>query len=132
MACKCNNVCPICKNIRISQTTTYASGVLTINLPANESYINCHKYCIVTAQNIPTDALADAPVVFTIGTGTIAYPFTNKDCSQVTVRQIRKRRKYPVILHTDAAGGGVFRSCVYICGRVDNAVESVNGTAPTA
>ena len=50
MACK--PVQKLCPNLRISQSVTYASGVLTVNIPAGD-YQNGCVYGIVIAQNIP-------------------------------------------------------------------------------
>ena len=69
----CRNVCKLCPRLVISQNVTFASGVLTVNLPAG-SYNRGEKYCIVIAQAIPDAATINAPVVITIGTGTVQYP----------------------------------------------------------
>ena len=79
----CRNVCKLCPRLVISQNVTFASGVLTVNLPAG-SYNRGEKYCIVIAQAIPDAATINAPVVITIGTGTVQYPLTRRNCAQVT------------------------------------------------
>lgn len=91
MACK--TICKLCNRLIISQSVTYASGVLTINLPAG-SYANGEKYCIVIAQAIPDEAIINAPVVFTIGDGTTTYPLNTRCCQQVVAASIRTRTKY--------------------------------------
>lgn len=54
MACK--PVQKLCPNLRISQGVTYASGVLTVNIPAGD-YQNGCVYGIVIAQNIPSTTI---------------------------------------------------------------------------
>ena len=68
MACK-----PVCKlgdRLVISQAVTFDGTSLVINLPAG-SYNDGCKYCIVVAQAIPAATTITAPVVITIGTGTV-------------------------------------------------------------
>lgn len=128
MACK--NVCKLCDKLVISQAVTYASGVLTINIPAGAYQDDC-KYCIVIAQNIPDDTIINAPVVLTIGTGTVTYPLTRCDCSQVTACGLRTRTKYAVRVSTNPTGGA-FRLLGRTCCTPDNSLRSIDGTAPTA
>lgn len=102
MACK--SICKLCNRLIISQAVTYDSGVLTVNLPAG-SYANGEKYCIVIAQAIPDTAIVNAPVVFTIGTGTTTYPLTARCCQQVVAASIRTRTKYATRVATTSNGG---------------------------
>lgn len=126
----CKNVCRLCDNLVISQSVTFDGTSLVINLPAN-SYGNGCKYCIVVAQNIPATATINAPVVVTIGTGTVQYPLTNRCCAQVTACAIRKRRKYCTVVSTTATGG-TFKLIGNPCCAPNNALDAINGTAPTA
>lgn len=126
MACK--PVCKLCDKLVISQDVTFASGVLTINLPAG-SYCNNEKYCIVVAQAIPDTATINAPVVITIGTGTVEYPLTRFNCSQVTACGIRTRTRYSVCVSTNASGGA-FRMLGRPCCSPDNVLASIDGTDP--
>lgn len=126
MACK--NVCKLCDRLIISQSVTYASGVLTVNIPAG-SYQNCEKYCIVIAQSIPDDAIINAPVVITIGTGTVTYPLVKRNCAQVTAAGLRTRTKYAVVVSTNATGG-TFKMLGNPCCTPNNALNSIDGTAP--
>ena len=71
MACK--PVCRLCDRLVISQAVAFTGGNLEINLPAG-SYNNGEKYCVVVAQAIPDTTTINAPVYFTIGTGTTLYP----------------------------------------------------------
>lgn len=125
MACK--NVCKLCDRLIISQAVNYsaADGVV-ISLPAG-SYVDGEKYCIVIAQTIPTVATINAPVVFSIGTGTARYPLIGCDCSQVTACGIRTRTKYSTRVVTTATGGN-FKLLGKASCQPNNRLPSVNGT----
>lgn len=127
MACK--TVCKLCDQLVISQAVTFAGGTLTINIPAG-NYRNGQKYCIVVAQSIPDTATINAPVVVTIGTGTAQYPLTRCDCAQVTACGIRTRTKYSTVVSTTGTGG-TFRLLGRPACAPNNALASINGTAPT-
>ncbi len=126
MACK--PVCRLCDRLIISQGVTFAGGVLTINLPAG-SYQNGEKYCIVVAQAIPDTTTINAPVVITIGTGTVQYPLTKCNCAQVTACGIRTRTRYSTVVSTNATGGS-FRLLGKPCCAPSNALATIDGTAP--
>lgn len=126
----CKNVCKLCPRLVISQSVTYASGVLTINIPAG-SYCDDGKYCLVIAQAIPNDAIIGAPVVITIGDGTVTYPLNKCDCSQATVCNIRTRTKYSTKVTTTPTGGS-FRLLGRASCAPDNDLQSIDGTAPAA
>lgn len=126
MACK--PVCKLCDKLIISQSVTFADGTLIINLPAG-NYGNGCKYCIVVAQAIPAAATINAPVVITIGDGTVQYPLTNRCCAQVTACGIRTRTKYCTIVSTSATGG-TFRLMGKPSCSPDNRLTSINGTTP--
>lgn len=99
--------CPtrcLCERFVLSQSVTFADGVLTINLPAG-SYANGKKYCLVVAQKIPDETTIAATVVITIGDDTTEYPLVNCNCSNVNACQIDTRRIYPVRVHTDIQSG---------------------------
>lgn len=126
----CKPICKLCPHLVISTDVTYASGVLTVNLPAG-SYNNGEKYCIVIAQNIPTTAIIGAPVVVTIGTGTVQYPLTRCNCKQLTACGLRTRTRYSAVVETTPTGG-VFRLLGKPCCTPNNDLDSINGTSPTA
>ena len=128
MACK--NSCQLCRRLIISQSVTFADGVLTINIPAG-TYSNGEKYCIVIAQTIPETATINAPVVVTIGTGTEQYPLTNCNCSQVTACALRTRRRYSTVVSTSATGG-TFRLMGKASCCPDYSLTGINGNAPAA
>lgn len=122
MACK--PVCQLCKRLILSQTITFTGGNLVVNLP-DGNYSNGEKYCIVLAQSIPTTATINAPVVFTIGTGTAQFPLTNRCCAPVTACGVRTRTKYSTIVVTNATGG-TFRMIGKPCCSPSNDLTAIN------
>jgi hypothetical protein len=81
---------------------------LLIDLPAS-SYENGEKYCIVIAQDIPTDTTIAADVAITIGGNTeITYPLVNSDCTNVQACGITSRTRYATRVATNI-GEGVFK-----------------------
>ena len=128
MACK--PVCKLCDRLVISQAVTFDGTNLIINLPAG-SYNDGCKYCIVVAQAIPAATTINAPVVITIGTGTEQYPLTNRCCAQVTACAIRTRTRYSTCVSTSATGGS-FKLLGQACCSPNNALTSIDGTAPAA
>lgn len=128
MACK--PVCKLCDRLVISQAVTFDGTNLIINLPAG-SYSDGCKYCIVVAQAIPATTTINAPVVITIGTGTVLYPLTNRCCAQVTACAIRTRTRYSTCVSTSATGGS-FKLLGKPCCSPNNALTSIDGTAPAA
>ena len=105
MAC-CNSNC-LCSHIVLSQSVSFTDGALVINIPAG-AYENGGKYCIVIAQEIPTDTTIAADVVITIGTDTTTYPLVNSNCTNIQAYQISTRTKYPTTVATNI-GEGVFK-----------------------
>lgn len=104
---ECVKNCRLCDKFILSQAITFTDGTLVVNLPAN-AYGNCEKYCIVLAQSIPTETTINAPVVFTIGTGTTQYPFVNCNCTPIYASQVRTRRIYSTRVNT-GVNDGVFK-----------------------
>ena len=104
---ECVKNCKLCDKFILSQTITFDGTSLVVNLPAN-AYSNGCKYCIVLAQAIPEATTINAPVVFTIGTGTTEYPFVNCDCTPIYASQVRTRRIYATRVNT-AVNDGVFK-----------------------
>lgn len=122
MACK--PVCQLCKRLILSQAITFTGGNLVVNLP-DGNYSNGEKYCIVLAQSIPTTATINAPVVFTIGAGTVQFPLTNRCCAPVTACGVRTRTKYSTIVVTNATGG-TFRMIGKPCCSPSNDLTAIN------
>lgn len=127
MACK--NICKLCDKFIISQSVTFTGGTLIVNIPAGAYQNNC-KYCLVIAQSIPATTTINAPVVVTIGTGTVQYPLVKRNCRQATACSIRTRTKYSTCVETTATGG-LFRLLGEPCCAPNNQLTSINGTAPT-
>lgn len=126
----CKNVCKLCDRLVISQAVTFDGTSLIINLPAG-SYSDGCKYCIVVAQAIPATTTITAPVVITIGTGTVLYPLTNRCCAQVTACGIRTRTRYAVCVSTSATGG-TFKMLGNPCCSPTNTLTAIDGTTPVA
>ena len=126
----CKTNCRLCDRLIISQAVTFAAGTLTINLPAG-SYGNGEKYCIVIAQTIPAAATITAPVVITIGDGTVEYPLVDRCCAQVTACALRTRTRYATYVATDAAGG-TFKLLGKAGCAPNYALAAIDGTAPAA
>lgn len=126
----CRNVCRLCDRLVISQAVTFDGTSLVVNLPAG-SYNDSEKYCIVVAQAIPAATTINAPVVITIGAGTVQYPLTNSCCAQVSACAIRTRTKYSTRVSTTAAGGS-FKLLGKPCCAPNNALAAIDGTAPAA
>lgn len=122
--------CRLCKRLVFSQSVTFDGTSLVVNLPAG-GYTDGCEYCVVIAQSIPATATINAPVVFTIGTGTVQYPVTRCDCTPATACNIHSRTKYPIRVETTSTSG-VFRLLGRSCCACDNNLRSIDGTAPVA
>nr|DAO22942.1 MAG TPA: hypothetical protein [Caudoviricetes sp.] len=120
---ECVRNCKLCDKFILSQSITFTGGNLVVDLPA-ASYQNCSKYCIVLAQSIPTTATINAPVVFTIGAGTVQYPFVNANCTPIYASQVRTRRIYSTRVNT-AVNAGVFKYIGKSC-LPSNATTTIN------
>lgn len=125
----CKNSCSLCDRLIISQAITFATDTLTINLPAG-SYGDGCRYCLILAQTIPAATTITAPVVITIGDGTVEYPLVRCDGTQVVASALRTRTKYPTVVSTTATGGS-FKLLCKTCCAPDNALNAIDGTAPT-
>ena len=77
----------LCRNLIISESVTFTSPNLIINIPAG-TYNNGQKYCLVVAQDIPTTTTYNATVGVTIGSDTTIYPLINSNCTNVSVNEI--------------------------------------------
>ena len=124
----CKNICKLCDRLVLSQSITFDGTSLVINLPAG-SYNNNTKYCVVLAQSIPSTVTINAPVVFTIGTGTVQYPLVNRCCRPVSACGVRTRTKYSLCVETTPTTA-VFKMLGEPCCQPNNNLVSVNGTAP--
>lgn len=127
MACK--NICRLCDRLILSENVVFNSlGNLEINIPAG-AYNNGEKYCIVIAQTIPDTTTINAPVIVSIGEGTVAYPIVTCDCRPVTAQMLRNRTKYSTRVVTTATGGS-FKLLGNICNMPNDNLRAIDGTAP--
>ena len=125
----CPTVCKLCNRLVISTAVTYTEGTgLIITIPQN-SYEDGEKYCIVIAQNIPTNTPISAPVFIQIGDGTVYYPLDKCDCSQATACGLRTRTRYSTKVVTNP-NSGAFRLMGKICCSPNNDLASINGITP--
>ena len=120
--------CKLCDRLVFSESVTFDGTNLVINIPAGSYQRGC-KYCIVVAQAIPSTVTINTPVVVTIGTGAVLYPLDKCDCTQATACAIRSRTRYAVVVNTTATGG-TFKLLGKICCAPNNALTSIDGTAP--
>lgn len=126
----CKAVCKLCDRLIISQAVTFATDTLTINIPAGIYQDGC-KYCIVVAQAIPAATTINAPVVITIGDGTVEYPLNDRCCAQLTATALRTRTRYATRVSTTPTGGS-FNLIGKACCTPDNSLAAIDGTAPAA
>lgn len=94
----------LCKRLVITQSITYNSGVLTINIPSG-TYENGEKYCLILAQNIPAETIVNATVVVTIGSSPTTYPLLNCNCTNVSPAQLTTRTRYSTRVYTNIQSG---------------------------
>lgn len=130
MSNKCKPVCQLCDRLIISTAVTFADDTLTINIPAG-SYANGGIYCLVVAQAIPDTTTITAPVVITIGDGTVEYPLNDHCCAQMTAAELRTRTRYKTRVSTTPDGGS-FNLIGRLRHAADNNLAAIDGTAPTA
>lgn len=126
----CKNNCRLCSRFILSQAVTFDGTSLVINLPA-DSYADGFRYCIAVAQTIPAATTINAPVVITIGDGTVQYPLTRCNCAPATACNIHNRTIYSVRVETTSTAG-VFRMLGRACSCCDNNLRAIDGTAPVA
>lgn len=119
----CNNTCRLCNRLILSQTVTFDTDTLTINIPAG-AYGDCEKYCLVIAQAIPDATTVTAAVVITIGAGTTEYPLTDCVGNAVTAGMLQTRMRYPLRVATTPIGGS-FRLTRRVCS--GNNLEAITG-----
>lgn len=120
----------LCDRLVISEAVTFDGTNLVINVPAGAYNDGC-RYCIVVAQAIPAATTINAPVVITIGDGTVLYPVTNSCCAQLTACAIRTRTRYAMCVSTTPTGGS-FKVLGRTCCAPNNNLAAIDGTAPAA
>lgn len=127
----CGYIKKVCDRLVYSETVTFTAPNLVIDLPEG-SYNNCERYCIVVTDAIPDATTINAPVFFTIGGGTVLYPFVDCTGNQLTARNLSTRYRYSTCVSTTPTGGSfrlLGRACVMAA---DNNLTSIDGTAPVA
>lgn len=125
MYCNVEKVCP---NLVVSQAVTFADGTLTINVP-QRTFTNGCRYFLLINQPIPAETTIYAPVVLTIGTGTVEYPLTTRCCAPLTACALRNGYQYAMVLSTTGAGG-TFKLLGDAACAPSNALTTIDGTAP--
>lgn len=109
---------------------TFANDTLTINLPQRTYNSGC-PYFLRLVVEIPATATIGAPVVVTIGDGTVEYPLLDCNGVQVTVERLRTGYSYPIaVVGTNT--NGAFKVIAPLIYRRCNAAISLDGTAPAA
>lgn len=98
----CNNICKLCDKLVISDSITFLSGSLLIDIPA-ASLKDGEKVCIVLAQKLPATTTIYAPAYITIG-GDVnkLYPLVRCNCEPVLASSLRTRYKYRTVVVTNA------------------------------
>lgn len=101
----CSNISCLCNHLIISDSVSFADNNLLIDIPAG-TYENREKYCIIVAQDIPSDTTISADVAITIGGDTEnLYPLVNPNCTNVSASKIQPRTKYATRVFTNIQSG---------------------------
>lgn len=96
----CLTVKPLCERLVLSQSVTYNSDVLIVNIPAGQ-YLNGEKYCLVLAQDIPAATTIGANIVITIGSSSTYYAVLNCDNTEATALDMKSRVRYMGVVDTN-------------------------------
>ena len=105
---------------------TFAADTLTVNVP-QRTFNAGGVYFLRITEPIPEETTINAPVVITIGDGTVTYPLISKCGGQVTAASLRSGYSYPITL---VSGGtdGAFRVLDKLWCAPVNAVDAADGT----
>lgn len=109
----------LCKHLIISTAVNFDGTNVLVGIPAG-SYLDGEKYCIVIAQNIPTTATINAPVIIRIGATATNYPMVNCDGTPVTACSINTRTRYSTRVDTTPTGGNFRLTGKLSCSRCGN------------
>lgn len=104
---------------------TFAADTLTINVP-QRTFNAGGVYFLRLTEPIPEAATINAPVVITIGDGTVTYPLLSKCGGQVTAASLRSGYSYPITL-VNGGTDGAFKVLDKLWCAPVNAVTSVDG-----
>ena len=113
-----------------AETITFADGTLTINVPQRTFYAGC-VYFLRLVDPIPAATTVNAPIVITIGDGTVEYPLVGFRGAQLTAEYLRSGYSYPITLINSGANGA-FKLLAPVCYNRLAGAFSVDGTAPAA
>ena len=93
--------------------------------------MSCKPVCTLCDRLVISQAVTFAGGTLTVNipAGTEEYPLTNKSCAQVTACALRTRTRYSVVVSTSATGG-TFKMLGRGCCAPNNALASIDGTAP--
>lgn len=124
----CNNAhCRCLANVIPVTAVTFADGTLTLNVPAGR-YENGKLYKLLLTQELPVETTIYAPVVLTIGEGTVEYPLVRCSGSPVTAASLRSGFAYPVQIAASEAGGNI-RVLGNLCCAPSIVPDAIDGTA---
>lgn len=131
MPCKdyCNNgyFCGGCKHFIRSTTIAVTGGQVVITIPS-EIVRNREKFCICLAQNIPTEATANTPVVVQVTDNATLYSLLTKCGNRVWGDQLRSRKVLHTIALTDVPAMKLCDDDGICC--TDHAFPTLVSTAP--
>ena len=113
-----------------AEALTFAAGTLTINIE-QRSYNSGCPYFLRILEPIPATATVGAPVVVTIGTGTVEYPLLDCAGVQITAERLRSGYSYPVVV-VDGGTSGAFKVIAPLIYSKYQAAFSIDGTEPAA
>lgn len=111
-----------------AESITFAAGTVTINVPQRTFYAGCPYFLRIT-EEVPEDATVNAPVVLTIGTGTVEYPLMKVCGGQVIAADLRSGYSYPITL-VQGGTNGAFKLLDRLPCTPVSAVATADGTAP--
>jgi len=120
----------VCPHMLYTDGVTFVDDTLTLNIELPEgvaSLPNRSRWCVVVKDTIPDTVTRNAPVVITLGGGTVQYPLVNRCGVQVTERAIDTRTRYAVEVVTSAAGGS-FRLLGRTCPDHVSVLAAIDGT----
>lgn len=123
---KCYNILRIDPRSVTASAITFAAGTLTINVP-QRTFGSCGVYFLRLTEAIPDTATLTAPVVITIGDGTVTYPLVDRCGGQVTAASLRSGYSYPIAL-VDGAPSGAFKVLDKLWCAPTNPITTADGT----
>ena len=111
------------------ESITFSAGTLPINIPQRAYNSGC-PYFLSLVDVIPATTTVGAPVVITIGDGTVEYPLIGCNGVALTAENIRSGYSYPVTVISNNSTGAFkliapIRYCRY------GGAFSIDGTDPT-